>query len=95
MGVEGVLNVKYIFEVNEPLDQCVSRGPPQHVVQASSNEHPHGPDLLLIVDLKGMGQVGNGAPRDGNPAEVLNNSCFLHRKVGCEPISEIFITKWL
>ena len=36
--VEGVLSVKYLFEVNEPLDQSVSRGPPQHVVQASSKK---------------------------------------------------------
>ena len=83
--VEGVLSVKYLFEVNEPLDQSVSRGPPQHVVQASSNEHPHGPDLLLIVDLKGMGQVGNGAPRDGHPVYVQwvrrTNNSRVTRKV--------------
>ena len=34
LGVEDVLSIKNLLEVNEPLDQNVSRGPPQHVVQA-------------------------------------------------------------
>ena len=70
MGVEDVLSVKFLFEVNKPLNQGVSCGPPQYVVQASRREHPHGLDLLPVVDLKSMGQVSNGAPRDGHPVYV-------------------------
>ena len=70
MGMVSILLVNGFLQCDEPLHYGVPIGPPEKVIQASSDKDPHGPGLPPVVHLEGVDQVWDGPTGDGHPVNV-------------------------
>ena len=76
-----VLLIYDFIETDEPPNDEVLVGPFDEVIKPCCHEHPHGPDLVLVVMNEGVCEVSDCATRDCDPIYVEGVSWASHRGV--------------